>query len=55
MCDFYFSFQQNDVSTLKQEDDNCKDQLKINELIDSRKHEDRLLTCVENLKKKIDN
>ena len=26
-CDFYFSLQQSDISTLKQEDDNCKNQL----------------------------
>ena len=43
MCDFYFFFQQSDVSTLKQEDNYCRNHL-MNELTDSKKHEDRLLT-----------
>ena len=39
VCDFYFSLQQSDVSTLKQENDNCRNQLNVDE-----QEEDRLLT-----------
>ena len=42
VCDFYFFLQQNDVSTFKQENNYCKNHL-MNELINSKKHENRLL------------
>ena len=47
VCDFYSSLQQSDVSTLKQEDDNCRDQLNVDE-----QREDRLLTRYRRLEKK---
>ena len=41
MCNFYFSFQQSDVSTLKQRDDYCKDHL--TSWLTRERHENRLL------------
>ena len=41
---FLFLFLTNDVSTFKQKDDDCKDHFDVNKQIDSRNHENRLLT-----------
>ena len=46
VCDFYFSLQQNDVSTFKQKDDNCRDQLNVDE-----QKENRLLIKYRRLEK----
>ena len=50
VCNFYF-FLSSDVSTF-QKNDYCKNHSKINELIDSKKHEDRLLIKCRKLEKK---
>ena len=53
VCNFHFSFQQNDVSTFKQRDEYCRNHL-MNELIDSKNMKIVDWLNVENSKEKID-